>query len=97
MKVSTRKTTKSEAKILYNELIQKGIHQKEKKSNDTRKYNILNILNNVGSIFTNLYFHYKDEPKRFEEVSQERIKLRKERFDEIKTKEQNMNNELFKA
>ena len=31
MKVSTRKTTKSEAKILYNELIQKDIHQKEKK------------------------------------------------------------------
>ena len=26
MKVSTRKTTKSEAKILYNELIQKDIH-----------------------------------------------------------------------
>ena len=27
----------------------------------------------------------------------ERIKLRKERFDEIKRKEQNINNELFKA
>ena len=27
----------------------------------------------------------------------ERIKLRKKRFDEIKRKEQNINNELFKA
>ena len=98
MEVTIHKTTKSEAKKLCNKLIQKDIDALEgEKRNDTRKYNILNILNNVGSIFTNLYFHYKDEPKRFEEVSQERIKLRKERFDEIKTKEQNMNNELFKA
>ena len=80
MKVSTRKTTKSEAKILYNELIQKGIHQKKKKSNDTRKYNILNILNNVGSIFTNLYFHYKDEPKGFERSIAEKNKIKKRKI-----------------
>ena len=33
----------------------------------------------------------------FERRIAERIKLRKERFDEIKRKEQNLNNELFKA
>ena len=33
----------------------------------------------------------------FERSIAERIKLRKERFDEIKRKEQNINNELFKA
>ena len=33
----------------------------------------------------------------FERSIMERIKLRKERFDEIKRKEQNINNELFKA
>ena len=72
----------------------------KEKSNDIRKYNIMNILNNVGSIFTDLYWHYcKDVPKEtmFERSIAERIKLRKERCDEIKTKEQNINNELFEA
>ena len=59
----------------------------------------MNILNNVGSIFTGLYFHYRDVPKEtmFERNIAERIKLRKERFDEIKRKGQNLTNELFKA
>ena len=47
--------------------------------NDIRKYNILNLLNNVGSIFTGTYLHYKDVPKEtiFERSIAERIKLRK--------------------
>ena len=61
MEVTTCKTTKSEAKKLYNKLIQKDIDTLErekidaperKKSNVIRKYNILNIVNNVSSIFT---------------------------------------------
>ena len=64
MEVTTHKTTKSEAKKLYNKLIQKDIDALEgEKRNDTRKYNILNILNNVGSIFIGTYLHYKDVPK----------------------------------
>ena len=81
-------------------MIQKDIVTLEReRSNDTRKYNILNILNNVGPIFTGLYFHYKDVPKEamFERSITERIRLRKESFNEIKGKEQNINNELFKA
>ena len=100
MEVTTRKTTKSEVKKLYNELVQEDVDALEgEKSNDTRKHNILNILNNVGSIFTGLYFHYRDVPNEtmFERNIAERIKLRKERFDEIKRKEQNLTNELFKA
>ena len=65
MKVTTRKTTKIEVKKLYSELIQKDTDALEgEKSVDIRKYKILNILNNVGSIFTtDIYLHYKGVPK----------------------------------
>ena len=58
----------------------------------------MNVLNNVGSIFTGAYLHYKDVPKEtmFERSIAERTKLRREGLDEIKRKEQNINNELFK-
>ena len=47
---------KSEAKKLYNELIQKDIDPlKREKSNRFEKYNILNILNNAGSVYTGAY------------------------------------------
>ena len=106
MKVPTRKTIKSETKKLYNELIQKDIDALEREKIDesnqgdnNRKYNILDILINVGSIFTGLYFHYKNVPEEtmFERSIAERIKLRRGRSDEIERKEQNINNELFKA
>ena len=82
MKVSMRKITKSKAKKLYNKLIQKNIDTLEReKSYDIRKYNILDILNKVGSIFTGTYLHYKDEPKETisERSIEERIKLEKEK------------------
>ena len=58
----------------------------------------MDILNNVGLIFTDAYSHYKDVPKEtlFERSIVERIKSRKKRLDEIKRKEQNINNLLFK-
>ena len=54
-----------------------------------RKYDILNILKNVGSIFTGLYFHYKDMPKEtmFERSIEERKGFKKE--DLMKLKEKN--------
>ena len=88
--VTARKTPKSEAKELYNELIQKDIDTLEKsKSDKPEKYNILSILENVGTIFTGVYLHYKDVPKEtmFERSIAERIKSRKERLDEIERKE----------
>ena len=72
---------------MYNELIQKIIDAlKKENSNDIRKYNILGVLNN------------EDVPKKTmsERSITERTKLRKERVDEIKRKEQNINNELFR-
>ena len=84
---------------MYNELIQKDIDTLEKsKSNKPEKYNILNILENVGTIFTGAYLHYKDVPKEtmFKRSIAERIESRKRRLDEIERKEKNINNELFK-
>ena len=61
MEVTTCKISKSETKKLYNELIQKDIDALDReKIDDIRKYNNLNILNNVGSIFTGTYSHYEN-------------------------------------
>ena len=59
----------------------------------------MNILNSVGSIFTGTCSHYRIVPKKsmFERSIVERTKLRRGRFDEIKRKEENINNELFKT
>ena len=97
VEVTTRKTTKSEAKELYNDLTQKDIYTLEKEKSDGFEKYISNILNNVGSIFTGAYLHYKNVPKEtmFERSIAERTKLRTGRLDEIKRKEQNINNELF--
>ena len=84
---------------MHNELIQKDIDTLEKlKSNKPEKYNTLNILENVGTIFTGAYLHYNDVPKEkvFERNTANRIKSRKGRLDDIERKEQNINNELFK-
>ena len=86
-------------KKLYNELIQKDTDTLEREKIDRFKnYNVLNILNNVGSIFTGAYLHYKNMPKEtmFERSIEERIKLRTERLDETKKKEQNISNKLLK-
>ena len=59
-------------------MIQKDIDTLEReKSNTFEKYNILNILNNVGLIFTSVYLHYKNVTKEtmFERSIAETIKL----------------------
>ena len=87
--VTAHKTTKSEMKRLYNKLIQKDTDTlKREKSNKFQKYNVLIILENVGSVFTGAYFHYKNVPKEtmFERSIAERAKLR-DRLDEIKRTE----------
>ena len=80
-------------------MIQKDIDALEDlRSNKPEKCNILNILNSIGTIFGDIYWHYKSLPKEtmLERSIVERIKLRRGRLDEIKRKEQNINNELFK-
>ena len=105
--VTIHKSTKSDTKNLYNELIQKDNDALEKEKNYAEreevdgiiKYNVLNILKNVSSIFSGAYLDYKNVPKEamFERSIEERINLRRGRLDKIERKEQNMNNELFKA
>ena len=89
--LTKRKITKNEAKDLYNKLIQKDIHILEKsKSSKLEKHNILNILKNVGPIFTGACYHHKDVSKEtiFERSIAERIKSRKEKLNGIEQKEQ---------
>ena len=52
------------------------------RTNDTRKHSILNILNNVGSIFTGLYFRYKDVSKEtgFERNIRRENKIKERKF-----------------
>ena len=99
MGVTTRKIIKKWGKGVLQRIHKKDIDTLTKeKSNDIRKYNIMNILNNVGSIFTDLYWHYcKDVPKETKRSIAERIKLRKKGLHEIKGTEQNINNELYKS
>ena len=88
--VTTHKISKKEAKKLSEESIQKEIKVlTREKSNSIKKYNILNILENVGSIFTaDTYLHYKELPKEteFERSIAERTKLSRQRLDEVKKK-----------
>ena len=98
MEVTKRETTKNEAEKLYKESIQKDINALEQnKSNNPRKYNILDIFNNLDSIFIGTYLHYKDVPKEitFERNIAERSKSRRGKIAEIEREEKNINNKLF--
>ena len=64
-KVTTSKIYRNDAKKLYNELIQKDSDALETdKSNSIKKNNILEILKNIGAIFTGTYLHYGELPKK---------------------------------
>ena len=64
-KVTRSKISKDEAKKLYKEFIQKDIDELEReKSNSIKKNNILEILKNIGAIFTGTYLHYGEVPKK---------------------------------
>ena len=78
---------------MYKELIQKDIDTLEReKSNNIKKNNILEILENINAIFTGTYLHYGKLPKEneFERGIADRVKLRQQKLDIINK------NELFK-
>ena len=75
-KITKSKVSKNEAKKLYKELIQKDIDAlKREKSNSIKKCNILDILENMYTIFTGTYLHYKDvsEETKFERSIADRV------------------------
>ena len=94
------KIGEKEAFELYPDLITPDITELEntKGRGRNKRYNILNVLKNLKSVFTGVYLHYQDVPKEtmFGITIAEKIKLRTERLDELKRKEQNINNELLK-
>ena len=58
----------------------------------------MGFFKNIGEIFTGAYLHYKETPKEtmFESSIVERLKSRKEKANQIKIKEENINNDMFK-
>ena len=79
-------------------MIQKDIDAlKREKSNSIKKNNILELIKNIGAIFTGAYLHYEEVPKEtiFEINIAERVKSRRQRLDIINKKKENINNELF--
>ena len=61
-----------------------------------KRNNILNVLNNLESVFTGVYLHYDNKPLKSVESIAERRKLRRHGFDEIAKKEKMISSEVFK-
>ena len=82
---------------LYKKFIQKYIDALTREKSNSIKKQYLEYSNNIGTIFGNIYFHYKDVPKEteYERSIVERAKLKRQRLDDIKEKEKHINNDLF--
>ena len=100
LEIITKRISKDEALRLYNDLIKPDVdaleHAKGKSKN--KRNNIFNILNNIdSSVFDGVYFHYKTASKKteYEKSIAETAKLRRQRLDEVKKREENINNKLF--
>ena len=98
VKITTQKINEKEALKLYSDLITPDITalEKSKSKGKNRKNNILNVLKNLKSVFTGVYFYYKDVPSESEETIVERTKLRRQKSDEIANKEKMINPKLFR-
>ena len=83
--IGTQKVSEKEANELHSGLIAPDTtalkNMKDKGKN--KRYNILNVLINLRSVFTGVYLHYKDVPSESELESEksivERTKLRRQR------------------
>ena len=88
IKITTQKISEKEAKKLYSDLITPDINKLKntKSKGKEKRKNILNVLENLESVFNGRYLHYKNEPSESELKSEEcnvkRTKLRRQRFAE---------------
>ena len=98
--ITTEKLSEKKARESYSYFITPGINElKKAKGKSINKRNkILDILENLESVFTGAYLHYNDAPSESEENIAKRIESIKGRLNEIekKKKERDINNELFK-
>ena len=98
VKITTQKISEEDAKKLYSDMIAPDITKLEnvKGKGKNKRHKILEVLENLKSVFTGTYLHYKDVPSELEESIAERTKLRRQRSDEIANKEKMINPELFR-
>ena len=98
VKITTQKISEEDAKKLYSDMIAPDITKLEnvKGKGKNKRHKILEVLENLKSVFTGTYLHYKDVPSELEESIAERTKLRRQRSDEIANKEKMIDPELFR-
>ena len=104
IKITAQKISENEALKQHSDLITPDITKLKNATgkDKNKRNNILNILENLRSDFTGVYFHYKGVPLKLESESEsevsiaERTKLKKQRFDEIANKEKKIDPKLFR-
>ena len=108
LKISTQKISEKDAKKLHSDLIATDIIELEntKGKGKKKRENILNVLENLESVYNGGYLHYKGLPSKLKSESEseseskgsivEKTKLRRQRFDEIANQEKMIHPELFK-
>ena len=87
VKITTQKISEEDAKELYSDLITPDIIElnNTKSKGKKKRENILNVLENLESVYNGGYLHYKNEPSESEseleseESIAERTKLRRQR------------------
>ena len=89
VKITTQKISKKYTLKLYSDLITPDITalEKSKSKGNERRNNILKVLKNLESVFTDVYLNYSDNLSESNESIAERTKLRRQRSDEIAEKE----------
>ena len=91
LKITTQKIGEKEVLKVYSDLITPDINKLKntKGRAKNKRNNILNVLENLKSVFNDNYFHYKDKQSKSEsEDIAERTELKRQRFDEIANKEE---------
>ena len=98
MKITTQQISEKEALKLYSDLITLDITvlEKTKGKGKDRTNNILNVLINLQSAFTGVYFNWSNKPSESGESIAKRTKLRRQRSDESAKKEKMIDPKLFR-